>query len=161
MKSIVFQILLALFVIPAFPQDNNQAVPYTLADRDRLIKVATKLDGLESHVDDLDKNLNNRIDQLDKNLNSRVDQLDKNLNKRIDGLEGNIHRLEDKFDTYFTWGFGMVLGAIFALFGFILYDRRTTLAPVKREQDKVIEALRELGKEDSKIREALKKAALW
>ena len=87
-------------------------------------------------------------------LEIRVDKLDEGLNERID-------RLEDKFDTYFTWGFGMVLGAIFALFGFILYDRRTTLAPVKREQDKVIETLRELAKEDSKIRDALKKAALW
>ncbi len=154
MKRLLIPVFIIFFVITAFSQENNQAVPYTLADRDRLIKVETKLDALESRVDDLNKNLNNRIDQLDKNLNNRVDQLDKNLNNRID-------RLEDKFDTYFTWGFGMVLGAIFALFGFILYDRRTTLAPVKREQDKLIESLRELGKEDSKIREALKKAALW
>ncbi len=143
MKKLIVYFILLIVIVPVFAQDNNQAVPYTLADRDRLIKVETKLDALESRVDDLDKNLNNRIDQLDKTLNNRID------------------RLEDNFNTYFTWGFGMVLGAIFALFGFILYDRRTTLAPVKREQDKVIETLRELGKEDSKIREALKKAALW
>ena len=139
MKHLVAQLLLLVLILPVFSQESNQAVPYTLADRDRLIKVETKLDALEIRVDQLD----NRINKLDESINKRID------------------RLEDKFDTYFTWGFGMVLGAIFALFGFILYDRRTTLAPVKREQDKVIETLRELGKHDTKIREALKKAALW
>ena len=132
MKRFIIQIVLFILIFPVFSQESNQAVPYTLADRDRLIKVETKIEGLEKRVDLLDQNINDRID-----------------------------RLEDKFDTYFTWGFGLVLGAIFALFGFILYDRRTTLAPVKREQDKVIETLRELGKHDTKIREALKKAALW
>lgn len=116
-------------------KSQQHEVPYTLADRDRLIQVEVKVD-----------TINGRIDQLDK----RMDQLD----KRMD-------RMEDTFQAYFTWGFGMVLGAIFALFGFILYDRRTTVAPVKRELDKTLEALRDLGKEDTRIIEALKKVALW
>jgi hypothetical protein len=36
--------------------------------------------------------------------------------------------LEDKFDTCFLWGFGLVLMSVFGLIGFIIYDRRTTLA---------------------------------
>ena len=132
MKRFIISTVFLLYVIIVFAQDNYQAVPYTLADRDRIIKVEANVEALEKRVDQMDQSLNNRID-----------------------------RLEDKFDTYFTWGFGLVLGSIFALFGFIIYDRRTTLAPVKREQDKVIETLRELGKTDSNVREALKKAALW
>jgi hypothetical protein len=83
------------------------------------------------------------------------------LSARFDQVDRRIDRMEDKFDTWFTRGFGLVLGAIFALFVFIIFDRRTTLAPVKREQDKILEVLKELGKEDVKIREALKKVALW
>ena len=121
--------ILAIFFAFSFISiAQQQEVPYTLADRDRMIQVEAKVDALSA-----------RFDQIDK---------------RID-------RMEDKFDTYFTWGFGLVLGAIFALFGFIIFDRRTTLAPVKREQDKILEVLKELGKEDAKIREALKKVALW
>jgi len=121
--------ILAIFFAFSFISiAQQQEVPYTLADRDRMIQVEAKVDALSA-----------RFDQIDK---------------RID-------RMEDKFDTYFTWGFGLVLGAIFALFGFIIFDRRTTLAPVKREQDKLLEVLKELGKEDAKIREALKKVALW
>jgi len=132
-------ILITFMVIVVGLKSQQVEVPYTLADRDRLIQVEAKVDAL-----------NLRIDQLDK----RIDQVEQGLNNRID-------RLEDKFDTYFTWGFGLVLGAIFALFGFIIYDRRTTLAPVKREQDKILEALRTLGKDDIKLQEALKKVALW
>ncbi len=140
MKHLIILFLFTILSLSAFSQ--QQEVPYTLSDRDRLIQVEANLEALNKRVDKLDENINNRIDQVEQNLNNRID------------------RLEDKFDTYFTWGFGLVLGAIFALFGFIIYDRRTTLAPVKREQDKILEALRELSKKDSNIREALKKAAL-
>jgi hypothetical protein len=126
MKRLFFLAIFFAFALVSNAQ--QQEVPYTLADRNRMIQVEAKVDALSA-----------RFDQVDR---------------RID-------RMEDKFDTYFTWGFGLVLGAIFALFGFIIFDRRTTLAPVKREQDKLLEVLKELGKEDAKIREALKKVALW
>ena len=126
MKNLfILAIFLALALISNAQQ---QEVPYTLADRDRMIQVEAKVDALSA-----------RFDQVDKRMDL----------------------LEDKFDTYFTWGFGLVLGAIFALFGFIIFHRRTTLAPVRREQEKLLEVLKELGKEDVKIREALKKVALW
>ena len=126
MKNLfILAIFLALALISNAQQ---QEVPYTLADRDRMIQVEAKVDALSA-----------RFDQVDK---------------RID-------RLEDKFDTWFTRGFGLVLVTIIALFGFIIFDRRTTLAPVRREQEKLLEVLKELGKEDVKIREALKKVALW
>jgi len=144
MKRLV--ILITFMAIVVGLKSQQVEVPYTLADRDRLIQVEAKVDALNLRIDQLEK----RIDQLD----NRIDQVEQGLNNRID-------RLEDKFDTYFTWGFGLVLGAIFALFGFIIYDRRTTLAPVKREQDKILEALRTLGKDDIKLQEALKKVALW
>jgi len=121
-------ILVAFLALALISNAQQQEVPYTLADRDRMIQVETKVDALSA-----------RFDQVDK---------------RID-------RLEDKFDTWFTRGFGLVLVTIIALFGFIIFDRRTTLAPVRREQEKLLEVLKELGKEDVKIREALKKVALW
>ena len=130
-----FYILLVFLALTILVKSQQQEVPFTLADRDRIIQTEAKIDALSGRMDQLDK----RMDQLDKRMD----------------------RMEDTFQAYFTWGFGMVLGALFALFGFILYDRRTTVTPVKRELDKTLEALRDLGKEDTKIREALKKVALW
>jgi translation elongation factor EF-G len=132
-------VVFTLNIMPA----QSQEVPYTLADRDKMVQIETKLDGLTRDISKVEQSLNDKIDKVDVNLNKRMD------------------RLEDKFDTYFTWGFGMVLAGIFGLFGFIIYDRRSVITPVKRDQDKMLEALRMLAKEDTKIREALKKAALW
>ena len=132
-------VLFIFLYLPVLLCAQQQEVPYTLADRDRLIQVETKLEALDD----------------------KVDKVEMNLSARMDSLNARMDRMENKFDTYFTWGFGLVLGGIFALFGFIIWDRRTTIAPVKREQDKVIEALRELGKTNEQIREALQKVALW
>ncbi|MEA3445863.1 MAG: hypothetical protein U9R19_14185 [Bacteroidota bacterium] len=148
---IIFIILISLSVL-SFSQ--QQEVPFTLADRDRLIQLEANLSALNNKVEKLDQNINKRIDNVERNFNDRIDNVERNMTNRID-------RLENKFDTYFTWGFGLVLGAIFALFGFIIYDRRTTLAPVSNKQEKILNVLKELGEEDSKMRKALSNAALF
>ena len=76
-------------------------------------------------------------------------------------MQSQINRLEDKFDSYFMWGFGLVLMSIFGLIGFIIYDRRTTLAPVENKTERIIKVLKEAAEKDPVLREALKKTALW
>jgi len=109
-------------------QAQEQIIPYTQADRDRIVRVETKVEGLDKRMDD---------------MNTKID------------------RLEDKFDSYFMWGFGLVLMSIFGLIGFIIYDRRTTLAPVESKTERIIKALKESAEKDPVLREALKKTALW
>jgi hypothetical protein len=156
--------------LSVFTQINE--VPFTLEDRDRLIKVKVELSALNSRVDQLDKTLNGRIDDLGNTLNGRIDELGNRLDGRIDELgtrmdgrfdevNSRIDRLEHTFTSLFMWGFGIVLTAIFGLFGFILYDRRSTIAPVKREHDRVLKVLCDFGMSDEKMKELLQKAALW
>ncbi|MEJ5299691.1 MAG: hypothetical protein WHS38_01745, partial [Thermodesulforhabdaceae bacterium] len=122
-------------------------VPFTLEDRDRLIKLETKveegfkavnqrIDALEKRIDALDK----RIDALDK----RIDGLD----KRIDGLQGLMY---------------VVISGIFILIGFVIWDRRTALAPAIRKnkeledrEEKLEKALKELAKKDPTVAEVLR-----
>ena len=78
-------------------------IPYTLEDRERLIRVETKLE--ESY-----KVLHSRIDAVDK----RIDAVD----KRIDDVKGLLY---------------VLIAAIFAqtvgVVGFVVWDRRTALSP--------------------------------
>ncbi len=55
-----------------------------------------------------------RLDEGQKAINNRIDD----VNKRIDDLRNLIY---------------VVLAGIFALIGFVLWDRRTTLAPAVRK----------------------------
>ena len=83
------------------------------------------------------------------------------LDKRIDDIQVQMNRMGDKFDSYFMWGFGLVLMSIFGLIGFVIYDRRTTLAPVENKTERIIKALKEAAEKDPALRDALKKVALW
>ena len=114
-------------------------VPYTLEDRDRLINVEITLRELRISQD-------GRFDQVDK----RFEQID----KRFDSL-----------NNFIMWGFGVIFMGIFALIGFVLWDRRTALAPAIRknkeleEKEEMIEkVLKELAREDTKVAKAMKHA---
>jgi len=137
MKRAFLFIAILLFVLVLKAQE--QTIPYTQADRDRMVRVETKSDALDKRIDDLKSSIDARFDEV---------------NKKID-------RLDDKFDSYFRWGFGLVLMSIFGLIGFIIYDRRTTLAPVENKTERIIKSLREAAEKDPVLREALKKSALW
>ena len=121
---VLIAFLLFVFILKA----QEQPIAYTQADRDRLVRIETKVESLD---------------------------------KRIDDIHSQINRLEDKFDSYFMWGFGLVLMSIFGLIGFIIYDRRTTLAPVENKTERIIKILKEAAEKDPALREALKNTALW
>lgn len=136
----LFFILLSVMLLSSFIlQAQEQSMPYTQTDRDRSVRVETKVEALDKRIDDLTLNIDARFNLV----NSKID------------------RLENKFDTYFLWGFGLVLMSIFGLIGFIIYDRRTTLAPVENKTERIIRALKEAAEKDSTLREALKNTALW
>ena len=129
MKKIFFLLISVILVVNN--AHSEPGISYSQADRDRMVRVETKLEAFEKSVD-------NRFEDV---------------NKRFD-------RLEDKFDSYFMWGFGIVIMSIMGLIGFIIFDRRTTLAPVEQKNRQIIEILRELSKEDPKLKKLLDKAAL-
>ena len=83
------------------------------------------------------------------------------MEARMNDLQVQMINLQTKFYNYFMWGFGMVLLSIFGLVGFIVYDRRTTLAPVEGKTERIIKALRERAEKDPVLMEALKNTALW
>ena len=120
MKPFLFFSLILLFTaLPGWGEEHS--TPYTQADRDRLVRLETKVEGLDKRIDDLTLNMNSRFSQV---------------NNKID-------RLENKFDSYFMRGFSLVLMSIFGLIGFVIYDRRTTLAPIESKTDRIIKGLKE------------------
>ena len=139
---ILSQILILTFVL----KGQEKPIPYSQADRDRMVRLETKVEALDKRIDDLAANFDGRFSNVDN---------------KFAAIEKKIDRLEDKFDSYFMWGFGMVLMSIFGLIGFIIYDRRTTLAPVENKTERVIKALRERAEKDPLLMEALKNTALW
>ena len=140
-KRVLLGIVWAWVFFGSGPPARAEEVPYTLEDRDRLIRVETILQEFKESVD-------KRIESVDK---------------RIDGVDKRIERLE----TVMMGGFGLLFTSMIGLVGFVLWDRRTALAPAIRKsreleerEERIERALRELAQQDPRVAEALKHAGL-
>jgi hypothetical protein len=119
----------------------SKEIPYTLEDRERLI----------------------RLEEGIKSVNQRIDGLEKSLNQRIDDVKEEIRDLK----TFILWGFGILFSGMGILMGFVLWDRRTAITPVikrtrelEEENEKIYKVLKEMGKRDTKIAQILKQVGI-
>jgi len=65
------------------------------------------------------------------------------------------------------WGFGVLFAGMFALVGFIIWDRRTALAPairknkeIEEKQERIEKALKEFAMREPRLDDILKRMGL-
>jgi len=159
MKKLVF--LFFLFIsLGSFAQEE---IPFTLADRDRLIRLEAE-----------QKAIRNEINSLRNEMNAKFEGIDKKFSSKFESQQQQINDLKQ----FFFWGFGIVIALIIALFGYIIWDRRTAIYPLLNrvnslenkqdefgrklvEVDRIKSALKEMGESDAKIAEILKRVAIF
>jgi hypothetical protein len=151
----VIAILFLLLSVVSFAQDNNTPVPFTLGDRDRLMRNEQKIESLHIEIDALRTEMNIKFESIQKNMNTRFEAVQ-------DGIKATNARIDDLKDQY---GYIMallifIIGAMMSLIGFVVYDRRTAIKPVQRSQDRLEDILVEYSKENKKLRELLKNAGM-
>jgi hypothetical protein len=140
MKKVIIWLLSILLFLIAYPAW-AQEISFTLADRDRLIRLEATLKAFKDSIE-------KRFERIDK----RFEQVDKRFEQMLT----------------FMWILASVFGGLVAAtIGFAIWDRRTALAPAIRRSreleernDRVERALRELAQNDPKIAEALKHVGL-
>jgi hypothetical protein len=100
-----------------------------------------------------------RIEEGQKALNQRIDELDKRLGGRIDGLEKRM--------DYLVNPIYVVLAGMFTLVGFVLWDRRSALAPairrtrdIEEREEKLERAIKEFALKNPDMKEILKSLGL-
>lgn len=145
-----------IFSSPAFSEE----VSFTRQDRERLVRLEVKLEEnykfLQKQIEDVNKSLQKQIEDVNKSLQRQIDDVNKSLQKQIDDLR-----------MFILWGFGILFGGMGLLIGFVIWDRRTALAPVAKRQkeleeksEKIERAFKELAKYDSRVAEILKSIGL-
>ncbi len=117
-------------------------VPFTLEDRDRIIRLEEKAESLEKGIESLRNEMNARFAAMDE-------------------------KYESKFNTLFTLIY-FVLGGIMGLIGFVLWDRRTFIKPfedrvndVEDKNTRIINSLREQAKNNPTLAEILKNTGVY
>ena len=108
MKSIILIILLFLssLSLSAWAQEQQMVVPFTLADRDRIIRIETKMDL--------------KFDAV----NARFDA----VNAKFEGVNAKFEADNERFDTIY-WLLGVIVALNLFILGYTIWDRRTALRP--------------------------------
>jgi len=132
-KTYLLTLTISLTVMNAWAKD----VPFTLEDRDRIIRMETSLKEFKESVD-------KRFEQIDK----RFEQVD----KRFEQVDRQIERVE----SVLMWGFGLLFTSMLGMVGFVLWDRRTAVAPVARVLREKEEDIEELRKRERAIIDAMR-----
>ncbi|MEE9474977.1 MAG: hypothetical protein V3V36_04815, partial [Candidatus Hydrothermarchaeaceae archaeon] len=99
---------------------------------------------------------------------TRLEEGVKTNREMIVALKAEMGTLRTEILGFMKWGFGLLFTGMLILVGFILWDRRSTLKPVKddldelerRKVDRLIEALKRLSEEDSRIAQVLRSVGL-
>ncbi len=123
-------LVVSLLVSFLFSVSIAKEVPFTLEDRDRII----------------------RLEENQKALMQRIDD----TNRRIDDMINIM-----------LWGFGVLFAGMMSLIGFVIWDRRSALAPAIRKtkeleerEEKIEKALKKLAEKNPEVKEALKEAGI-
>ena len=99
----------------------------------RIDDVNLRINDLENELRTGQKALNQRINDLDKKLDQRINDLDKKFTQRINDLD---KKLSQRIDDLIWFG-GVMGGGIFmlitALFGYIVWDRKTMMKPMQEK----------------------------
>lgn len=102
--------LLVLLFLPLFTPTAWSETGFTQKDRELLIELKTKMDGIDKRFEQVDK----RFGELREDMNKRFEQVDKRFEQMMS----------------FVWILAAILGAMVSVtIGFAIWDRRTMVRP--------------------------------
>jgi peptidoglycan hydrolase CwlO-like protein len=138
-----------IFYLSATAQ--NKEVPYTLDDRDRMIRLEEQLQSLRND----NQSLRNEMQAMRNEMQSMRNE-----------FNAKFEALNSKIEVIF-WGFGVVISLMLFLLGYIIFDRKKDIKPLKEKthsiserQNNIIKALRDFANENPKLLEFLKSHGL-
>ena len=123
---------------------------FTQKDRELLIELKVKMGEIDRRFEQVDgrfEQIDKRFEQVDKRF-EQVDQRFEQVDRGGDGMERRLERLE----SVMMGGFGLLFSSMLGLVGFVLWDRRSALAPAIRKS-------RDLEEREDRIEKVLKEYA--
>lgn len=149
MKKVIVSVFIFSQALMSFAQ--NQEVPFTLADRDRIIQTEVKIESLNKEMGSLRNEMSSLRNEM-SGLRNEMDARFEAVNAKID---------------YMYWVQGVIVALIIFMLGFIIWDRRTVLDPVKadivvlkKENEKMKNIFIFLAETQPQLREMLKNAGI-
>ena len=140
-----FLLLLAFLLLPHFCFAANTSTGFTQADRERLIRLEATLETFMKATDARFKAIDIRFQELRDDMNRRFEAVDKrfeDINKRFEDINKRFEDINKRFEQmYFFLEIICYTFAAIAIanFGFVFWDRRSLLRPLKQKVNKLEE----------------------
>ncbi len=97
-----------------------------------------------------------RVEQSLKADIARLDAQQQATTKQLDHMRADLRDIRSNQ----WWIVGLVFTALLGMVGFVVWDRRTTVAPAQRRIDRLEVALKEVAISDSTVAAALRKTGI-
>ena len=145
MKATQKLFMFLLLILPMIVKAETKEIPFTLDDRDRIMRTEQKVESLKTE------------------MNSRFESVDKQFNVLRAEMNARFESIDKRFDQLFNFLYAII--GIFtvmtaSVFGFAFWDRKTVVDPIKKDNLKTLNVLREYAETQPKLREILKNAGL-
>ena len=148
--------IVAFLVLPG--EGRAVEVAPRITDRE-IIESLAAIRGDIKRLDQRFEAVDQRFEAMETQINQRFDAVD----QRFEGINQQISELK----SFMLWGFGILFAGMFSLVGFVLWDRRTALAPavskysaLEEREEKLEKALKEMAQTDPRAAEALRHVGL-
>jgi len=143
MKKTNYVLMLIIFFVSVISSTVHAQNSFTQKDREMLIRLETKLEGIDARFEQIDK----RFEQIDL----RFAELRQDMNARFEQVDKRIEQVDNRFEQIINI-FISIVGAFAAIvavtISFAIWDRRTMTRPFE-DKIKVIE--KELAQNRKKL----------
>ena len=147
MKKLFSLVVVLLFSGILKAQELQVVVPYTLADRDRTIRLEAKMEAFDAKMEAL-------VAKMEA-LESKMDSQESKMDVKFEAVNARI--------DYLFWLQGVIVALILFILGYMIWDRRTALQPALAQASKaeensrtLIATLREYAKKHADLAEILR-----
>ncbi len=149
------KILVIVLFLGFIAKAETKAIPYTLEDRDRLLRVEENI-----------KTLNVRFDDLNSKIDKRFEDMISRFDSKFDSLDSRFESIQKQID----FSNNLMLTLIAGLLGTVIYmwwDRRAANAPLKdaiedesKKTKNLIKALKEYSDSHPELKTIFDRAAI-
>jgi len=138
---------------------DREIIESLAAIRGDIKRLDQRFDAVDQRFEAMETQINQRFEAIDQ----RFETMETQINQRFEGINQQISELK----SFMLWGFGVLFAGMFSLVGFVLWDRRTALAPavskysaLEEREEKLEKALKEMAQTDPRAAEALRHVGL-
>jgi len=134
MKALKTLFWIVVLLLPVMVKAEAKEIPFTLDDRNRIIRTEQKVESLQTE-----------------------------MNAKFDAIDHRFEAFDKRFDQLFNflWAIiGIFTTLMISVFGFAFWDRKLSLAPLKKQDQKILSVLVDYSKTQPKLMEILKNAGL-